>query len=231
VSKLLRRHFVAVAVDANSAPPEIRAAFTRTGGNAFPFLLYVNDRGQYLNGSSGGRSPEDVRGDLDKALTDKSLAMPKNRESELAKLVEELEKQLDAKKHKEATATFNKILALRGYAAGKDKAWDLMDKAQEDGLKGLEQALSYAGRDEYAKAKEALEKIPKDAVDLPVAKQAQEHLAALKLIEGAHQATQDKKGNWRQIAVQRLVLVLKNHSETPYANLALQRQNDLIKGK
>jgi hypothetical protein len=228
---LIRRHFIAVALDANAAPAEIRAAFARTGGNRFPFLLYVNDKGQYLAGSNGGRSAEDVRADLEKALSDKSLAVPKNRESELGKLVEELEKHLEAKKPKEATAVFNKLLAVRGYSPLKDKAWDLMDKAQEEGLKSLDEALSYTSRDDYAKAQAILEKTAKELADYPVAKQAQEHLPAVKALQGAHQIMKDKKGNWMLSAAQRLAQVVKNHSETPYASLALQRQNELVKGK
>jgi ribosomal protein L20 len=231
ISQVIKRHFVAVAFDANTAPTEVKAAFTRTGNQRFPFVLYLNDKGQLIHGTSGGRSAEDLRADLDKALNDKSLELPKNRETELTKLVDTLEKQLEEKKHKEAIATFNSIQKFRGYSAAKDRAFDLMDKAQEGGLKSLDEALAYAGRDEYERAKDILEKVPTDFAGLPVADQAKEHLNVVKALEAAHQPTKEKKGNWRQTAVQRLAAVVRNYADTPYANLANQRQQDLIKGK
>jgi hypothetical protein len=231
ISQIIKRYFVAVALDANAAPPEVKAAFPRTGGSAPPFILYLNEQGQYLYGTNGGKSAEDLRADLDKVLTDKSFAIPKYREAELAKQVAALEKHLEEKRIKEAVAAFNNIQKLRGYSVTKDKAYDLMDKAQEDGLKALDQALALATRDEYDKAKELLEQVPKDFAGLPVADQAKEHLNAVKALEGAHQPTKDKKGNWRQVAAQRLAGVVRGHPDTPYANLANQRQQDLIKGK
>lgn len=231
ISRIIRRHFIAFAVDANAAPTELKAAFSRTGGNRFPFVLYINDKGLYVHGTNGSRTIEDLRADLDKALNEKSLAVLKNREAELTKLVEALDKQLEEKKHKEALATFAKVQAIRGYSATKDRAFDLMDQAQDSGLKSLEEALGYANRDDFDKAREILEKIPKEFAGLPVADQAKAHLEALKPFEGAAQIMKDKKGNWRPAAVQRLAVVVKNHSETPYASLAFQRQQKLLKGE
>jgi hypothetical protein len=231
ISKVIKRHFVAVALDANAAPAEVKAAFTRTGGERLPFILYVNDKGQFLHGTNGGKSAEDLRADLDKVLGDKSFALPKNAETELTKLTDTLEKQLEEKNTKDAIKTFANIQKIRGYSATKDRAFDLMDKAQEDGLKAVDQALAYVTSDDYAKAKEVLENVPKDFAGLPVADQAKEHLLAVKALENAYLPTKEKKGNWRQIAVQRLALVVRNHAETPYANLAQQRQQELIKGK
>jgi hypothetical protein len=231
IAKIIRRHFIPVAVDANAAPAELRALFARTGGNRFPFVLYINDKGQYIYGTNGGRAAEDLRGDLDKVLGEKSLAVPKNREAELTKLVDELEKQLEGQKFKEALATFSKVQSIRGYSATKDRAFDLMDKAQDGGLKSIEEALAYAGRDDYEKARELLEKVPKEFAGLPVADQAKEHLNALKFVEAAQQIVKNKKGNWQQAAAQRLGQVLRMHPDTPYANLAFQRQQEILKGR
>ena len=231
VSQIIKRHFVAVAFDANTAPAEIKAAFARTGGERLPYVLYLNDKGQLIHGTSGGKSPEDLYADLDKVLNDKSMALSKKGESDLAKLVDTLAKQLEEKKLKEAVATFNNIQKFRGYSATKDKAHDLMDKAQDDGLKALDQALAYAARDDYDKGKELLEKVPKDFAGLPVADQAKEHLNALKSLENASLPMKEKKGNWQQTALQRLVNVIRAYPETPYASLANQRQRELLKGK
>ncbi len=230
IAQTLKRHFVSVALDVDNAPPEARALFAQTGENRLPYVVIVNDRGQYLVGNSGGASVLELKSDLEKALEHKTIATPKTRESELTRQVEALQKALDNKNYKEANSVFAAIQRARGYHAQKDKAHELMDKAQEEGLKKLTEAFEAARRDEYATAKTALEGVPKDFAGLPVADEAKEHLAAVKILEGAHKITTDKKGAWKNLAAQRFGQVLAKHDDTPYASLALQRQEELTKG-
>ncbi len=229
IAQILKRHFVSVALDVDNAPPEARALFTQTGDNQLPYVVIINDRGQYLSGSSGGPSVSELKGDLEKALEHKTMAVPKTRESELTRQVEALQKAVDAKNHKEAMSVLAAINRIRGYHAQKDKAHEIMDKAQEEGLKKLTEAFEAARRNEYAQAKTALESLPKDFAGLPVAEEAKEHLAAVKLLEGVHKLTTDKKGAWKALAVQRLAQVLGKHNDTPYASLALQRKEELTR--
>jgi hypothetical protein len=118
-------------------------------------------------------------------------------------------------------------LAERGYNETKDKAHDLMDKVQADGIKQLRDAVMHADKDEYDKAGKLAVQVAKEFAGLPVADEAREHQAALKLLEAVHQMSVDKKGNWRQIAAQRLSTLLNKHGDTPYATMARQRLQDL----
>jgi hypothetical protein len=229
VAQLLRRHFVAVAVDIDHAPGEVRPLFNQIQGRTLPFLVHITDRGQFVHGTSGGRNPDQFAADLNKVLADKAVALPKAREAALAKQVEALEKALDANNRKQAATAFQAILRTRGYSELKDKAHDLMDAAQSEGVKQLRDALGHARKAEYDNAGKLAAGVAKDFAGLPIADEAKEHQAALKLLEAAHQLSTDKKGNWKQAAAQRLGTLLSKHGDTPYAALAQQRLRELQK--
>jgi hypothetical protein len=227
VSQLLKRHFVALAVDIDNAPKEIQPLFGKIEGKTLPFLLCVTDRGQFLHGTSGARDPEQLVTDLTKALANKAVALPKSREADLGKQLEALQKALDANNRKQANTAFQAILRLRGYNEAKDKAHDLMDATQAEGVKQLRDAVGHARKDEYDDAGKLASQVAQEFAGLPVAEEAKEHLAALKLLETAHQLSADKKGNWKQTATQRLNTLLSKHGDTPYATLAQQRLQEL----
>ncbi|HEV3260580.1 MAG TPA: hypothetical protein VG013_27240 [Gemmataceae bacterium] len=230
-SRLIRRHFIAVSVDVANAPEPLPALFPRTGGKTMPFLLYLTDRGQYVGGTSGLRTAEDVRTDLEKVLTAKGVAMPKSREAPLAKQVNALGEALDGHQYRKASTIFSGITRARGYSPAKDAAYDRMDAVQAGGTKKLEAAVGLAKEDRYAEARAALAGVPRELAGLPVAEEGKGHLAALKLLESAHQLTQDKKRGWQRAAFQRLSQVIRQHGDTPYANLAARRQAELVKGE
>ena len=229
-SRLIRRHFIAVSVDVKDAPEAISALFRRTGGEVMPFLLYLTDRGQYVHGTSGPRTAEDVRGDLGKVLAAKGLAMPKAREAPLGKQVEALAEALEGHHYTKASAIFSAITRARGYSPVKDEAYDKMDVVQAGGIKKLDSAVDLAQDDRYAEAREALTGVPKEFSGLPVATEAKGHLAALKVLESAWQLSQDKKRGWKTTAFQRLGRVIRQYADTPYASLAAKRQAELLKG-
>jgi hypothetical protein len=229
VSKLLHRHFVAVAFDIGRVPPPVNALFPRTGGKAMPFIVVMNPRGQYLAGTSGFRNAQQLAADLEKVLGDRTLALPKAREAELTKQVAALEKALAEKKYKQATTAFQAVARARGYSALKDKAHDLLDEAQKDAAKQRDRAVALARQDEYAEAGKLLADMARSVADLPIAAEAREHQSALKLLQAAHKITTDKKGVWKQSAMRQLTLVLTRHPDTPYASLAFQRRKELFK--
>src|SRR5262249_3992249 len=158
----------------------------------------------FLHGTSGARNPEQLGADLAKVLANKAVALPKAREADLTKQLVALEKALDANNRKQANTTFQAILRLRGYNAAKDKTHDLMDAAQAEGVKQLCEAVAHTRKDEYDHAGKLAADVAKDFAGLPIADEAKEHQAALKLLEAAHQLSADKKGNWKQTVTQRL---------------------------
>ena len=227
VSQLLKRHFVSLVVDIDNAPRELQPHFNKIEGKTLPFLLCVTDKGQFLQGTSGPRNAEQLVADLTKTLGNKAVALPKAREADLTKQLETLEKALDANNRKQSNTAFQAILRQRGYSQAKDKAHDLMDAAQAEAIKQLRDAVAHAGKDEYDDAGKLAAQVVKDFGGLPIADEAKEHQAALKLLEAAHQLSADKKGNWKQTAAQRLNTLLSKHGDTPYATLAQQRLQDL----
>src|SRR5262249_32349445 len=169
VSQLLKRHFVSLVVDIDNAPKEIQPLLGKIEGKTLPFLLCITDRGQFLHGTSGARNAEQLATDLEKALANKAVALPKAREADLAKQLEALEKALDANTRKQANTTFQAIVRLRGYSEAKDKAHDLMDRAQADGIKQLRDAVMHAGKDEYDEAGKLAVQVAKEFAGLPIA--------------------------------------------------------------
>src|SRR5262249_46482988 len=157
----------------------------------------------------------------------KAVTLPKAREADLTRQLETLEKALDANNRKQANTAFQAIVRMRGYSESKDKAHDLMDAAQAEGIKQLRDAVAHARKDEYDDASKLAAHVAKNLAGLPIADEAKEHQAALKLLEAAHQVSAEKKGNWKQTAVQRLSTLLSKHGDTPYAMLAQLRLQEL----
>src|SRR5207253_173 len=98
----------------------------------------------------------------------KAVALPKAREADLTKQLEALGKALDTNNRKQATTAFQAILRLRGYHEAKDKAHDLMDAAQAEGIRQLRDAVTHAGKDEYADAGKLAADVLKDFSGLPI---------------------------------------------------------------
>ena len=220
VSQVLKRHFVALVVDIDNAPKELQPLFSKIDGKTLPFLLCVTDRGQFLHGTSGRRNAEQLAADLTKVLANKSVALPKSREADQTKQLGTLEKALDANDRKQAATAFQSILRLHGYSEAKDKAHDLMDAAQAVGSKQLRDAFDHARKDQYDDASKLTANVVKEFAGLPIADEAREHQAAIKLLDAAHQLCVDKKGNWKQTATQRFNTLLSKQGDTPYAMLA-----------
>jgi hypothetical protein len=227
VSKLLNRHFVPVVVDVDKPPPEVSALFQKVNGQTLPFLIYVSDRGQFLNGTSGLRSAADLKADLEKSLGDKQYTITKTGDAELNKQLTALEKALTDKTYTKVPAIWTAIGKVRGYGPAKDKAYDLMEEAESDGRKELAAALGEAKTGEFAAAKKRVAGVTKDLAGLPVADEAKLHLAALTTLENVQKLSTDMKGNWKLTASQQLDNLLRLQADTPYAALATQRKKDL----
>lgn len=227
VSKLLNRHFVPVVVDIDKPPPEVAALFPKVKGQTLPFLLYVSERGQFINGTSGGRSAAELQADLEKTLADKQYTIPKAGETELTKQLAALEKALGDKAYSKVPAIWQAIGKIRGYGPGKDKAYDLLEAAEADGRKELNTAFGEARAAEFAAAKKRVGGVTKELAGLPIADEAKGHLAALNIMEAVEKLTTAKKGNWKASANTQLDQVLRLHLDTPYANLALQQKKEL----
>lgn len=231
VGLTLGRHFVSVAVDKAKSPPELQEVFKRVEGEKLPLLVFLSDKGQYLLGISGPREPKKFQADLEEVLKSKQLALSKKGEADLTKHVAALQKALDAKDYKKAVAAFHSIEQVHGYSAEKDRAYDLMDKAQEDGANVLRKAFDLARKTDMNGAKGALADFPTKAMaGLPIAAEAKEHQAAFKLLDAATQTMTAKKvPNWKLLTLQQLEVLLGRYADTPYASLGMALRRDVMR--
>src|SRR5438046_3037071 len=140
VSGLIKAHFIPFAVDMANAPAELKMVL-QAAGEAHPYVVYLNDKLQPIHSSSGMRDVEEMVADLEKVLENKQLAMSKANEAEMDKQVTNLDKALGDKHYKEATAAWNALNKLKGYSKNRQKAYELMDKAQADGMKKQSDAV------------------------------------------------------------------------------------------
>jgi hypothetical protein len=227
ISQFLNRYFVPVSLDFTKQPAEMTKLIGQAG-KAPPIILLLNEKGQYLQGLSGFKKPNEIEGELIKVLEEK-YGVPKAKDAEIEKKLELLAKAVEDKAWAKAKPLFNEIVAIRGYSAMKDKAYEVMDAAQADGNAQVKEAYGSVRKDDYAEAKKGLEKVIKDFSGAPVADQAKEHLAAVKVMEFAHQCATDAKVNRKAEAVRQLDGVLGKYGDTPYAGLAQSRKKDLTK--
>lgn len=229
IRQLLNRHFVAVVVDYQRPPADLKAMFGRIEGNGMPIVMVLDGRGQFVNGHRRP-SRDELVADLEQALGLRTMAVPVAKEAELNKHLEKLQAELEAKNYKKAVAEFKAVATVRGYSLLKDKAHDLMDGAQAEGLKKLDDALAHARKKEFAEARKLLEAAAKDFPDLPIADEAKQHLAAVKVLDTAYQQSAAVKGPaWKAATVQYLDQLLQQYPNTPYANLALRRKTEIMK--
>ena len=229
VSTLLNRHFIPVVVDIDKPPPELIPLLQKVDGQTLPFLLCVSDRGQYMSGTSGRRDAAQLKGDLDKTLQDKQFALTKAGEAELTKQVAALEKVLDDKAYAKVPPIWQAIGRVRGYGPLKEKAYDLLDAAQEEAKKELLEALKESIGKDFAAAKKRATAVSKAYAGLPIADEAKQHAAALTLMEPVTKLLADKKGNYKAAATQQLDLLLKLHGDTPYASISVLMKKELQK--
>jgi hypothetical protein len=231
VGLTLSRHFVSVAVDKEKAPPELQEVFKRVEGNKLPFLVFLTDKGQYILGISGPRDAKRFQGDLEEVLKGKQVLMSKKNEADLARHVAALQKALDAKDYKKAIAALHGVEQVHGYSAEKDRAYDLMDKAQEEGANVLRKAFDLARKTDLNGAKAVLSDFPAKAMaGLPIAADAKDHQAAFKLLDAATQTMTAKKlPNWKFLTLQQIDTLLGKYPDTPYASLAMSLRRDVMK--
>jgi hypothetical protein len=226
IKQTLQRHFVSFAVDANKATPDIQAFFQKAKAQ-LPFLIFISNRGEYLEGTGGYLKAPEFQTLLTKVLENKALALSKAQEGTLAKQVDALGKLIDDKAYTKAGPAIAAINKIQGYSPTKDKYYDLLETAQADADKALAEALDKVKSDDYAEARKVLDKVVKDFGGLPVADQAKGHADAVKLLDAAAQLIKDKKTNYKVQATQRFDSILQKYSDTPYASLALARKKEL----
>lgn len=227
VSQTAKRYFISIAVDVDNPPPAVRDLFSKVSGNTLPFIMFVSDSGQFIQGSSGYRSPTEFHDDLEKVLKSKGMALPVKSEGELTKQTDVLAKALEGKSYAKATPALTAINKLKGYSPLKDKVFDLLDSAQEEATKKVAESVELATQDKYTEARGVLTGVAKEYAGLPIADQVKDQLAALKLLESASQTITGKKGMWKQAAVQQLGQVVAKYGDTPFANLAVKRMREL----
>jgi hypothetical protein len=227
VSQLINHYFVPVAFELEKVPKEVRPN-TQKASKFLPVVVIMNDRGAYITGFGGLIKPNEVEDALLKVLQDKAYTIPKTSEATMAKQLEALDKALDDKAYSKATPIFQNIVKTKGYSELKDKAYEKMDSAQSEATQELTEAYSSVRQDDYPEAKKAIEKVMKGYIGLPVAEQAKEQLAAVKLLESAYQLSSDPKVPRKADAMQKLDLLLRTYIDTPYASLAQFRKKELM---
>jgi len=229
ISGMIKANFIPYAVDMANAPADLKMLL-QAAGEAHPYVVYLNDKLQPLHSSSGMRDIEEMAADLEKVLENKQLAMSKANEAELDKQLGNMEKALEDKHYKEVTVAWNALNKLKGYSKSRQKAYELMDKAQADVMKKQADAVTQVKKDEYAKAKDLLGDVVKDFAGLPIGDEAKNDLESLKLIESANQLTKDQKGNsWKTQAVTKLRTALTKYPDSPMAPIALKKVESLLK--
>lgn len=64
----MQQSFVALAIDADHPDPAVRAlgAAHMQHARSLPFVIYTDENGAFLHGTSGGRPPADFLSDLQK---------------------------------------------------------------------------------------------------------------------------------------------------------------------
>lgn len=232
LGKLLNRHFLPVAVDADKPPvelqsqPDLKKFFDRSLKMGTPFMMLVKPPNLVVQTlEAGSWTPKLVQDALLRSLSEHA-PLAKQQEDQLAKQVESLEKALANKKTwPQATQLFNTITRTPGYTSVKDRAYDALEKASSEAIQQLSAAYGHARQEEYDEARKLIAKVQKEWTGLPIAEEAKAHQGALKLLESANKKADDPK--MKAAAIKELEQLILLYGDTPYAALALVRKREL----
>lgn len=235
IQKLVNRYFIPLAVNVKTHNQKEKSMMfpadkDKFGGDQvpIPWVAFSSEQGKYILGSKGARTKDEFLADIKKVLSDKSRSVAPAAEANLAKQVETLQKALEAKNFKQAGPVYAAIVKVRGYSANKDKACDLMDDAQFDGVRLLKEAVQLADMNQYSDAKKLISDVPKEYAGLPVTNDYREHVDSLSLLEQAYKSTQDKKVGWQGAALAKINTVLTKYPDGAYSGVATKRKNELM---
>ncbi|OAI46730.1 hypothetical protein AYO44_10825 [Planctomycetaceae bacterium SCGC AG-212-F19] len=232
--KLVNRYFIPVVINCEKADIKDQIALfprEKIGGTMLPFISFLNERGQFIQGSSGARDKDQLLADLKKVLNDKNNSVAPLLEATLVKQADMLQKALEAKNFKQAGTVYAAIVKVRGYSPSKDKTYDLMDEAQFDAVRLLKEAVALADMNQFGDARKLIADIPKEFAGLPVVNEMKEHQESLMLLEAAYKTTEDKKGLWQQTALGKINSVLMKYPDGAYSAVALKRKAELMPPK
>lgn len=227
IDKAVNRHFVAVSLEDVNLPQEIVAHTNKLPRQVIPSILYLDSKGQFLSGTTGFREKDEMLEDLQKAQQKLPPASPDD-ELDIARQLRLLAKALEAKKYASAGTAFGLILKTKGYSAKRDKAYDLIDAAQEDAVKKIAEAVGYAAGGKYETATATLNEVLEEYAGLPVAQDAGDELAAVKLVRAADEAAEEGK---KERALSLLAEVQTSFAESAAAALARKRKAKLDSAK
>lgn len=236
LGKLVNRYMIPVVIDASSPPPELQRVMDLRNVfkgflddrelNSLPKIVLLTPQGQTIISLSGLTADRYEKGF--KNTLEERFPLAKAKVPMLLKTFDTLEKNLEDKKNwSKAAAAYKTIVTTPGYGDVKTRAFEAMDKAQLEASLELRQAYDHAKSDGYAEAKKLVAKVQTEYKGLPIEADAKEHASALKLLEAAQAAAADTKLNRKAEAVRQLNKLLTDHSDTPYASLAITRKKEL----
>jgi hypothetical protein len=232
LSQLLNRFCVPVVVDSKAAKADqtVKLLLDKAG-KAEPYILLLDEKGQYLSGLSGLRKTNEIEGAILDALKE-HFKIPEAVEKKLEAQVMELDIHITGKDWAKAVPLFKAIVAVKGYSAKKETAYELMDTAEADTSLKYRDVLSHTAKKEFDEAKTILTELlkNKDIAPLPMASEAKDYLAAVKLMEEADKHVNDTKRATAKInAIKNLDMVVSRYGDTPFANLAAVQRREIIK--
>ena len=231
LSQLLNRFCVPVVVDSKvaNADPTVKALLKKLG--AEPVILFLNDKGQYLSGLSGLRKTGEIEGQVLDNLKE-HFKISEAVDKKLDAQIKELDIHITGKDWAKAVPLFKAIVAVKGYSTKKETAYELMDTAEADTTLKYRDVLSHTAKKEFDEAKTILTELlkNKDIAPLPMAGEAKDYLAAVKLMEEAEKHANDtKKTTARNAAIKNLDMVVSKYGDTPFANMAAVQKREILK--
>jgi hypothetical protein len=232
--KLINRYYIPVVINCEKADIKDQIALfprEKLGGTMLPFISFLNEKGGFIQGSSGPRDKEQLLADIKKVLNDKTNSVAPLIEGGLVKQVDLLQKALEAKNFKQAGPLYLAIVKVKGFSPSKDKAYDLMDEVQFDAVRLLKEAVALADMNQFGDARKLIADIPKEFAGLPVVNEMKEHQESLMLLEAAYKTTEEKKGLWQQTALGKINTVLTKYPDGAYSAVAMKRKTELMPPK
>jgi hypothetical protein len=160
VAPLLSR-FVCVKVDADN-PGEAEKILSQVKGNILPFYAYLTPDGKFISGTSGYRDVGVFKADLEGVMKSELLKVPAELEKKLAKLADQAEKDLEAKKTSAVLKAAKDAQLIRGFSASKDRLLGLQGKALESGRERIREAADLCRDGKYEEAGTLVASLLKD---------------------------------------------------------------------
>ena len=189
IRDVLAAKFVCVKINIDTPPAGAEKLLSQVAGNVLPFFVFATPDAKFVSSTSGFRDVATFKGDIEKAMKSELLRVPADAEQKLAKLAEQMAKDVEGGKIPAALKTAKTAEGVRGFSESKDKINELTAQLLDGGRGKIKEAADLARDAKFDEASAILAALSKDYKGSALEKSTTASTKALDRVKSASKDT------------------------------------------